>query len=381
MNRLLILTGFIFLLGCKDSVPEDIPAPIYFPNLTTLSVTDVSEATASGGGHVTYDGGSFVSERGVCWGTYDYPTLSNNKTIMGNDTGRFTGLITGLVKNTKYYLRAYAINTKGVTYGNQVSFTTVELLYIPKLTTLMASNITENSATSGGHITYGGIYYINNRGICWSTHKTPTMADYTYPDGVDTGRFESQIGGLTEKTTYYVRAYAQNSKGIAYGNEVSFTTPAKPVIALGETYEGGIIFYIDGTGKHGLIAAPKDQGIVKWGCQGFNVVGTSTALGKGDQNTFLIVNQCTTPGIAARLCYDLDLNGKTDWYLPSKDELKLLHENLYLKNKGNLILNNYWSSSQYNAQNAWIQLFNLALNQNYYDKDLINYSVRAIRTF
>ena len=157
------------------------------------------------------------------------------------------------------------------------------------------------------------------------------------------------------------------------------TTPT--AVTIGQTYEGGIVFYVDGTGQHGLIAAPNDQGTVNWGCEGTFVSGTSTAVGTGMANTNAIVSKCSVSGIAARICSDLVLNGKSDWYLPSKDELNLIHQNLYLQNTGNLQMNRYWSSSEYNGQFAWCQFFNLNLNQLYYDKDLIAYPIRAIRSF
>lgn len=251
---------------------------------------------------------------------------------------------------------------------------------IPTLTTLAISNITESAAACGGNITADGGATITARGVCWNTAASPTVANSSTTDGAGTGSFVSAITGLSANATYYVRAYATNASGTAYGEERNFTT-SSPAIAIGQTYEGGIIFYVDGTGQHGLIAAPSDQGTVNWGCEGVSILGTSTALGTGLANTTAIVSQCNASGIAARICYDLVLNGKSDWYLPSKEELNLLHQNLYLQNIGNLQTHRYWSSSQYNAQFAWCQFFNLNLNQLYYDKDLIPYPVRAIRSF
>lgn len=159
------------------------------------------------------------------------------------------------------------------------------------------------------------------------------------------------------------------------------SNPALLDSLYGKTYQGGLIFYLNtGTGS-GMVAAPSNQGTLNWGCEGSNISGTSTALGSGKNNTLLIVSSCFPSGIAARACDNLVLGGYSDWYLPSKDELNLMHQKLYLKGHGNFQLARYWSSSQYNAQFAWCQLFNLNLNQLYYDKDLIAYPVRAARTF
>ncbi len=95
----------------------------------------------------------------------------------------------------------------------------------PTLTTAIASSITETGAQSGGNITDdGNTPTIDSRGVCWSTSHNPTIANSFTSDGSETGSFTSDIAGLVPNTTYYVRAYATNSIGTAYGNEISFTT-------------------------------------------------------------------------------------------------------------------------------------------------------------
>jgi|WetSurMetagenome_2_1015567.scaffolds.fasta_scaffold01988_9 hypothetical protein len=129
---------------------------------------------------------------------------------------------------------------------------------------------------------------------------------------------------------------------------------------VGENYGGGVVFYVDDTGKHGLIAALNDvtgTGSIAWGCQGTNIPGTGTAKGTGQANTAAIVNGCATAGIAARLCDQLNLNGFDDWYLPSKDELDLIYDNLKVTGKSDFSNFLYWSSSQVDASNVWTQNF------------------------
>jgi Protein of unknown function (DUF1566) len=148
--------------------------------------------------------------------------------------------------------------------------------------------------------------------------------------------------------------------------------------AIGQSYGGGIIFYIDGTGLHGLISAPTDQSTgAQWGCYGTLIGGTSTAIGTGQANTTAIVNGCSDVGIAARICDDLVLNGYSDWFLPSKDELN----QMYLQRIviGGFANSNYWSSSEYDAVNAWTQDFYLDNQYNYFKNT--PYDVRAIRAF
>jgi hypothetical protein len=131
--------------------------------------------------------------------------------------------ITGLTANTTYYLRAYATNSVGTAYGNEVSFTTAEVVVMPVLTTTDVTVITPTSAKSGGNITVGGTT-ISARGICWSTTANPTVADSKTNNGTGAEVFTSFSTSLAAATKYYVRAYATNSAGTAYGNEVSFTT-------------------------------------------------------------------------------------------------------------------------------------------------------------
>jgi len=148
--------------------------------------------------------------------------------------------------------------------------------------------------------------------------------------------------------------------------------------AIGQSYGGGIIFYLDGTGLHGLISAPTDQSTgAHCGCWGVLIGGTGTAIGTGQANTTLIVNGCLESGIAARICNDLVLNGYSDWFLPSKDELN----QIYLQKTaiGGFASNEYWSSSEDSADYAWFQYFSTGYQNLDYKSSA--YYVRAVRAF
>jgi uncharacterized protein (TIGR02145 family) len=95
---------------------------------------------------------------------------------------------------------------------------------IPVITTTEVSDISPTTATSGGNITDEGSSRVLNRGVCWSTGLTPTIADKKTTDGTGPGSFSSNITGLNEATVYYVRAYATNTVGTGYGITLSFTT-------------------------------------------------------------------------------------------------------------------------------------------------------------
>ena len=198
------------------------------PTVTTSEVSNISATTATAGGSATVgSGGAPVTARGVCWSTSQNPTISDSHTTDGSGTGSFTSNITGLNATTTYYVRAYATNNAGTTYGSQVSFTTTEAT--PKVTTSAVSDITvvgtSINATCGGNVTNEGAFAVTARGVCWSTSQNPTVSDSHTTDGSGAGSFTSNITGLTSGTTYYVRAYATNSAGTAYGSQVSLTLP------------------------------------------------------------------------------------------------------------------------------------------------------------
>ena len=110
---------------------------------------------------------------------------------------------------------------------------------VPVLTTVAASGITADGAVSGGNVTSDGGAEVTVRGVCWATSPAPTVSGSKTTDGTGTGSFTSTLAGLTANTTYYVRAYATNSVGTAYGTEVNFTTGTLPVPQLVSITEDG----------------------------------------------------------------------------------------------------------------------------------------------
>jgi len=354
------------------------------PTITTNSISNLANTSATCGGNITNDGGDAISAKGVCWSISQNPTILDAKTQDGIGSGAFTSSMTGLTQNTTYYVRAYATNGVGTSYGNQVSFTTTNFS-LATLTTTSATSITLVSANTGGNITNDGGATITARGICWSKSVNPTITDSVITNGNGIGTFSVSMTNLSSGTTYYVRAFATNVVGTAYGNEVNFTTTP---LSIGVSYQGGIVAYIFQLGDpgyiagetHGIIASPSDNpSNLIWGCYGELISGADgVILGSGFQNTNEIVLGCSTANIAAKVCSDFVLNGYSDWYLPSFNELYKLYLNQNLI--GGFPPNLYWSSSEYDLNDAkTLDFGNGNLNNHNSKSALLN--VRAIRNF
>ena len=152
----------------------------------------------------------------------------DTKITKGSGTGSFTCNITGLTAGTKYYVRAYAKNSKGTAYGNQVTLTTTAY-GLPTVTTSAVTNVSYTTVTCGGNVTADGGQTVTERGICYSTSQNPTTSNTKITKGSGIGSFTCNITGLTAGTKYYIRAYAKNSKGTAYGTQQVFSTVAPSV--------------------------------------------------------------------------------------------------------------------------------------------------------
>jgi len=194
------------------------------PTVTTQAVTSITETTATGNGNVTDDGGATITERGVAVSTSATPTTGDTTFTSAGTTGAFTASMTGLTGSTLYYVRAYAINAEGTSYGSEVTFTTASGPTAPTVTTQAVTDVATTTATGNGNVTADGGETVTERGVCWSTTTAPTTADSTATSAGTTGAFTSAITGLSGSTLYYVRAYASNSEGTSYGSEVTFTT-------------------------------------------------------------------------------------------------------------------------------------------------------------
>jgi hypothetical protein len=213
-----LLLASILLDSClKDSKSN-------VPQVGTTTVSGVTSSQAVGTGKVLNIGNSYLIYYGICWGTTSSPTIENSYVAdSAKNNSVFILNISGLTGNTQYYARSFATNSFGIGYGTEVSFTTLAPV-VPVIKTDTVTNIYSTTALSGGIISDEGGAPVTARGICWNTTTDPTIADSKTTNGNGRGQFTGTMTGLSPATNYFVRAYASNSVGTAYGLSRSFTT-------------------------------------------------------------------------------------------------------------------------------------------------------------
>jgi len=285
--------------------------------------------------------------------------------------------------------------------------------------TLTATN-TAGSVTATTTVTVGSVLTITYNGNGNTAGTVPVDPSSPYQSGVtvtvlgNTGNLTRiNDGGTSYRlTSWNIKAdgsgayYMEGSTFIMGASNVTLYAQWTPYALRDIGPAGGYIFYDKGnyykagftivkaTGNgtipvtptysdwRYLEAAPSDQSTsAVWGCYGEAISGADgTAVGTGEQNTIDIETGCTTPGTAADICANLSLGGYSDWFLPSKDELNLMYENLYLEGVGGFADTNYWSSSElYFYLNAWVQSFGGGGQFDAAKK--YTYQVRAVRAF
>jgi hypothetical protein len=157
----------------------------------------------------------------------------------------------------------------------------------------------------------------------------------------------------------YVTSNGPSGNGLYIYDEAGWSkVNTTPAIYVGRHTGGGVIFYVDPTGQHGLISSETDQPSTHpYGCNTISIPGaTGTAIGDGELNTAAIIAACLDPNTAASICDASADGGYTDWFLPSRDELDAMYVNQTII--GGFIPNLYWSSTEESVPGAWIGAFN-----------------------
>ncbi len=196
------------------------------PSVTTQQISNVTSSSVTFNGTIVNPGLPSYTERGFVYSTRAQPTLENNMgkiTSAVNSQASFSATVYGLNSNVTYYVRAYAINTLGPAYGNDVTFNTNG---VPtSLTTSAVTNISTNSAMLNGTINVAGSPNYTEKGFCYRKNGEPSISDNKkIVSGSGTGAYSANISGLEYQTTYYVKAYAIQNGQPVYGNTVNFST-------------------------------------------------------------------------------------------------------------------------------------------------------------
>lgn len=223
------------------------------PSLTTDPVSNLTQTSVTFNGTIINEGAPAYHERGFVYSTSAQPTIDNNAgrvTSAQNGQAIFSNNVSGLSANASYYVRAYAINTIGVAYGNDVAFTTGSVL--TELSTSAATNVTATSATLNATIIVEGSPAYTERGFCYSTSTNPTIShNKIVVSGSGVGAYSTDVNSLTYPVTYHVRAYAIQNGQPRYGNDITFSTSGtgtqvqtsapSSITATSATFNGSIV--------------------------------------------------------------------------------------------------------------------------------------------
>ena len=190
------------------------------PLVDTYAVKDITHCSAVPSGQVLSSGGQEVLERGICYSTEPRPNNESTHVALGSGIGPFECQLTGLQPDTRYYVCAYAVCTKGVYYGDQLVFDTKVLPL--EVRTVSVSDLTASRVMAMGEVIRDGGLEVTECGFCWSTAHNPTIDGLHIKANVSMGEYGCYFSGLEKGQTNYVRAYAINEEDIAYGDELEF---------------------------------------------------------------------------------------------------------------------------------------------------------------
>ncbi len=275
------------------------------PVVQMAQVSNITKSSVTFNGVIEDAGSPAYTERGFVYNTSHTPTLSNSKVISYTATSstQFSAEVNNLAFGSTYYIRAYATSKTGTVYSDEIVFAYTNQL--PVVKTLSPTDIGATFAVLQGSIDSKGIPAYTERGFVYSkTFKNPTVSDTKrVVSGTGTGDFSLNLSSLTTGSTYYVRAYATNNEGTAYGESISFV-PEDPQYVVLSTL--------------GLMVQRED-------------ISTSALTWNNANN----------------LCENSTVGGFTDWRLPTRNELtSMYHE----RNKiGNFKSDYYWSSTIYSS--------------------------------
>lgn len=190
--------------------------------LGTPTISNIQPQSATATVTIESTGGSTVTERGFCYSTSANPTVSDKRVIVSSSNNTFSVTLSSLTPSTKYYVRAYAMNSSGTYYSAQEVFTTSSSDIV--FGAPVISNIQPQLATATATIKDAGASTITERGFCYATTANPTVSHNKVTVSSSSNTYSGTLSSLSPSTRYYVRAYAKNSSGTYYSVQEVFTT-------------------------------------------------------------------------------------------------------------------------------------------------------------
>lgn len=381
------------------------------PEVKTLEVTNknIADGIAAFKGNIVSEGDLGYTERGFVYATVHNPTISDSKVIAeGNGTGDFTATATGLIEGKVYYIRAFVTNSKGTIYGNELEMDFNAIMPVVSTQEVTGKIIAQGIATLHGTIESKGDPAYTQRGFVYGVAHNPTIDDATVVNvsSTATGTYTYNLTGLEMGKVYYVRAFATNSKGTAYGSEVTldFNAVMPEVTTVSVQIKSSTSAYFIGkitnagdpeyTERGFIYAKIQNPTLDDTSVTKVTVAKTSSAqfekqvtINDLSGNYYYIRAYCKSiAGVsygdikriyqdpylglptfeyngrlyrvyptfdftmpyaqAVSVCADLTFGGYSDWYLPSKSELNMMYTNknaLGFETTNSIVV--WWSSS------------------------------------
>ena len=188
------------------------------PSVEILPATEISYTSFVCNGDVTDSGTYSVTARGFCWSTEPDPVMTGEHLHVGNGAGAFSALLADMQPETTFYVRAYAVNAAGVTYSTPITVSTLS----PTIPTVSTDTVNGYNECTGTVLADGNAP-VMQRGFCYDTLPSPTLENgVVLADGSGLGEFTATLTGLPVGKLYFIRAFATNAKGTAYGNQIHF---------------------------------------------------------------------------------------------------------------------------------------------------------------
>ena len=313
------------------------------PQVSTQAVTNISRTAgkATFNGTIIDEGEPTYTERGFVYATTHNPMVDSDTKVVASGKGRgeFVANATELVVGNTYYVRAYATNTQGTTYGEEkvADFKAIA----PEVTTVSVEFKSNTSAYFIGMITNVGDPEYTERGFIYAKIQNPTLDDASVTKVIvaktSSAQFEKQVTNANwGNHLWYIRAYAISSAGVSYGEIKTIQDPEYVEYLKLPTFDfAGYLYHVY-----------PDMGAMTW-------------------------NQ------AMSACNGLSYGGYDDWYLPNKEELNAMYQKK--SSIGGFSNTYYWSSTENRSNNAWTQSFYNGDQSCYMDNKSYNYRVRCVR--